>query len=286
MAAVPAGTYILVDNFEPGSGPWTAPRTPETAYGGLVWSICTNGVVAGNAISGTQQWDSGINDHRGVAVPSTPIETTGYRISLNTNPKAGAPMPSGGYWAGVNIDVYSDAAGTALEGRVGVSGYVGSNAMLSVWGAEGGESFEMVGETLTTSGPKEIRVDVGTTRQDYYYNGSLKFQTFRTVSKTIGGISFNLGFSNATSDGFEVLTIVDIAPPEPIEGTFHIRDDFNGDWGVLQGRSPNIVEGVPGGAEWSADGVMANPGDPDDPNNYGWFVGEDAGLAYCKGAAV
>lgn len=284
MAAVPVGTTILADNFE--SGSWTAPRTPDAAYGGLVWGICTNGVVAEGVVTGTQQWDSGINDHVGGATPSEAIETTGYRISLNTCPKAGAPMPGGGYWAGVNIDVYSDAEGAALEGRVGVSGYVGSNAMLSVWGAEGGESFEMPGETLTADGFKEIRVDVGTTRQDYYYGGNLKFQTFRTVNKTIGLVGFNIGFSNAKSDGFEILTIVDIAPPEPVEDTFHIRDDFEGTWGLLQGRSPNIVEGVPGGAEWSADGMIANPGDPGDPNNYGWFVGEDAGLAYCKGAAV
>ncbi|WP_418145522.1 hypothetical protein ABL850_15555 [Variovorax paradoxus] len=71
----------------------------------------------------------------------------------------------------------------------------------------------------------------------------------------------------------------------PVGDSFHIRDDFDGVLSLLNGKTPNIVEGV-GALEvvWDAEGDLPVPGDPGDNANFGWIV--DDGEVFCKGQAI
>jgi hypothetical protein len=217
MAAVPVGTVILNDTFT--SGSWAASRAPDTAYGGMVWDTCTNGTISSGDLIGTQAWNSGINDHHGVSTPSGVIETTGYTVTVVVRNVSGAPISGGNSWEGALFNVFSDGAQSTLEGRVGVTGTIGGFPSISVWGESGGEAREItdVGN-LAADTYYTLRVDVGTLRQDYYWNGVLKTQTFREANLSIGSIEYNLGFSYTGTTSVNVTTIEDIAPPEPEPG--------------------------------------------------------------------
>ncbi|CAN7451948.1 hypothetical protein LJR099_003032 [Variovorax paradoxus] len=278
MAAVPVGTVLLRDEFD--SGTWASGRVPDEAYGGLVYSLCTNGVISGGNVIGTQLWNSGINDHRGAA-SGPPVEMPGYRLEITARIIAGAPIAPTNSWPGVVLSAYSDSDESVLEGRAGFSGTLGGLPRIGLWGEAGSSTMELVGEpNMTTDTYYALRVDVGTLRQDYYWNGVLKASTTRTTNLNIGTLAVNIGFSNCGTTSIKVTAIEDIAPPAPPGATFHIRDDFLGEESAILGRVPNVVEGMT--AVWSEAGSsVLDPGGIEDANSGGMLI-NGGGTCRCK----
>ncbi|MDR6453892.1 hypothetical protein [Variovorax paradoxus] len=279
MAAVPVGTVIIRDEFT--SGAWANGRAPDEGFGGLVYSLCTNGVILGGDVIGTQPWNSGINDHRGVAA-GPPIEMPGYRIEISARIVAGAPIAPTNSWGGVSMSTYSDSGESVLEGRASFDGTLGGLPRIYLWDEGGSTSLALADEpNMATDTYYALRVDVGTLRQDYYWNGVLKASTTRTTNLNIGTLAVNIGFSNCGTTSIKVTAIEDIAPPPPTPGgTFHIRDDFLGEESGILGRVPNIVEGTT--ASWSEDGASnLDPGGIEDADSGGMLI-NGGGFCRCK----
>jgi hypothetical protein len=218
MALVPVGTVILRDEFN--SGTWAPGRTPDESVGPLTYSVATNGTISAGEVRGTVPWDSGINDRRGDLVPGEVIETPGYSIEVTARMVSGAPISVTGNWRGVGLTVYSDNDFSDLEGNNGFSGTLNGVPSLSLWGTSGGVSFDLTDEpNMVYDTPYTVRVDVGTLRQDYYWNGVLKTSTTRTANLNVGSIRYGIGFSYAGTTQIKITAIPDIAPPAPEPGT-------------------------------------------------------------------
>ncbi|MES2251548.1 MAG: hypothetical protein V4645_30060 [Pseudomonadota bacterium] len=289
MAAVPVGTVIHRDEFA--GGTWAAGRSPDESFGPLSYSICTNGAISGGDVIGTQLWSSSINDRRGVLVPSTPIETTGYQITFVSRIVGGAAMPGTNYWDGADFRVYSDGAGTEVHGMASMNGFLGAKPRIVVWGASGSETIELTDEPdMVANTYYTLRVDVGTMRQDYYWNGTLVAQTARTANLTIGYLQHRLGYTNAAQQRVSVVTIPDIAPPPAPSTTWRIRDDMLGPQSTLMARMPNTLVGVDYTWDESTNSYIEGPneegkgGGVDDSNSVGLIVLGD-GTAVMKKAA-